>query len=92
MKQVPQIVADSVGLGRRIATARADAGIKSQTELARRLGVTKSAVSEWEKDKSKPSTQNLARIAQLTSKGFDWLATGRTSRSPEYNGAAAVVC
>jgi transcriptional regulator with XRE-family HTH domain len=67
--------------------ARTDAGIRSQAEFARHVGVTRSAVSEWEKDKSKPSTRNLGRIAQLTNKGFDWLATGRISRSHEYNPA-----
>jgi transcriptional regulator with XRE-family HTH domain len=77
------------GLGRRIAKARTDAGIRSQMEFARRLGVTRSAVSEWERDKSKPSTGNLSRIAHLTGKGFDWLATGRAEKMPAFNVAPA---
>jgi transcriptional regulator with XRE-family HTH domain len=75
-----QTVGDSIGLGGRIATARTDAGIRTQMEFARQLGVTRSAVSEWERGKSSPSTGNLGRIAQLTEKSFDWLATGRTTR------------
>lgn len=50
-------------------------------EFAGQLGVTRSAVSEWEKDKSNPSTEKLIQIAQLTKKDLDWLATGRTGRS-----------
>jgi transcriptional regulator with XRE-family HTH domain len=69
--------------------ARTDAGIRSQMEFARRLGVTRSAVSEWERDKSKPSTGNLSRIAHLTGKGFDWLATGRAEKMPAFNVAPA---
>jgi len=76
-----QTVGDSIGLGGRIARARTDAGIRTQMEFARQLGVTRSAVCEWERGKSSPSTGNLSRIAQLTGKNFDWLATGRTSRT-----------
>jgi transcriptional regulator with XRE-family HTH domain len=81
VKHASQTVAGSVGLGRRIATSRIDAGIRTQMAFARQLGVTRSAVSEWEKDKSEPSTKNLIRIAELTNKDFDWLATGRSGRS-----------
>jgi transcriptional regulator with XRE-family HTH domain len=81
VKHASQTVVGSVGLGRRIATSRIDAGIRTQMEFARQLGVTRSAVSEWEKDKSEPSTKNLIRIAELTNKDFDWLATGRTGWS-----------
>jgi transcriptional regulator with XRE-family HTH domain len=85
-----KIPVDSTVLGERITVARRDAGITTQRELARHLGVTRSAVSEWEKNKSKPSTRNLIRIAQITKKDFDWLATGRASRSAEFNRAPVV--
>jgi transcriptional regulator with XRE-family HTH domain len=86
---VSRPIADSVEFGKRIAMARTDAGIKSQMEFARQIGVTRSAVNEWERGKSKPSTGNLGRIAQLTGKSFDWLATGRTTQNSAFNLARA---
>jgi transcriptional regulator with XRE-family HTH domain len=78
---MPQDIASSIELGRRIAAARMAAGIDSQAELARRLGVTRSAVSQWESGQARPSTKTLCRIAMQTARDVDWLATGRTPQT-----------
>src|SRR6185312_14813838 len=61
----------------RIRSARVRAGL-SKAELARRVGVSPSAVAQWEQPGGGgPSARHLATIAQCTGIAFEWLATGR---------------
>jgi transcriptional regulator with XRE-family HTH domain len=67
----------------RVRRARTAAGF-SQAELARRVGVERSAVTQWERAQgTTPSVAHLAKIAIETSVCFEWLATGRGPSSPE---------
>lgn len=67
----------------RVRRARALASL-SQTELARRVGVKRSAVTQWEAQKgTMPSVEHLVQIACETSVCFEWLATGRGPCRPE---------
>lgn len=64
-------------LPQRIRRARTRAGL-SQAELAMRLGIRRSAVTQWEHPQgTRPSVEHLIRIAVETGTGFEWLATGR---------------
>lgn len=55
----------------------------TQAELARRLGVQRSAVTQWECDGgTHPSVVHLAAIASETRVCFEWLATGRGECQP----------
>lgn len=66
----------------RIRRARTQVPL-TQTELARRLGVQRSAVTQWERDHgTTPSVEHLAQIASETGVCFEWLATGRGSSLP----------
>jgi transcriptional regulator with XRE-family HTH domain len=66
-----------MGLAGRIRRARRIAGI-SQQQLADTLGVTRSAVSNWESDSEvRPATDRLAVMARALHVSFEWLATGR---------------
>lgn len=50
----------------------------SQTALAARVHVKRSAVSNWESvNDIQPSLQNLVAISKVCGVSFDWLATGR---------------
>lgn len=61
----------------RIRSARTLGGL-TQTEFAKRIGVQRSAVAQWEQyDGTTPSVENLIRIAMATGVQFEWLATGR---------------
>lgn len=61
----------------RIRKARALACL-SQADLARRVGVQRSAVTQWERDGGTfPRVDHLARIALETGVYFEWIATGR---------------
>jgi transcriptional regulator with XRE-family HTH domain len=51
-------------IGERIAAARTKAGL-SQQDVARALGVGRSAVNQWESDTTKPSITRRAQLAVL---------------------------
>lgn len=52
----------------------------TQETLARRLGVTPSAVAQWERPRgTRPSIRHLDGIALATGVPIEWLATGRGS-------------
>jgi transcriptional regulator with XRE-family HTH domain len=64
----------------------------SQAELARRVGVKRSAVTQWEHPTgTTPSVEHLIQIAMLTGARFEWLATGRGSSQLEEDEANAAV-
>lgn len=74
----------------RIREAREQAGI-SQTELARLLGVTRSACSQWEAAVgTAPRRERLEQLAALLGVSFEWLATGRGSAGSPLPEPAAV--
>jgi len=55
-----------------------------QSDLAKMLGISRSAVANWESgDGSHPSLENLSKIAIATDCGVDWLATGRGAPTDE---------
>ena len=59
-------------LNKRIHDLRVAQGY-SQVALAKRLGVSKQAVSNWENDNIQPSIEMLIRLAELFSVSTDYL-------------------
>ena len=59
-------------LNQQIRTLRSVRGM-SQVELARRLGVTKQSVSNWENDNIQPSIEMLKKLANIFSVSTDYL-------------------
>lgn len=59
-------------LGQRISEIRKALGW-SQVDLAKRLGVAKQTVSNWENDNIQPSIEMLIRLAKLLSVTTDYL-------------------
>jgi len=69
-------------LAERLRKARRVAGM-SQQELARALGVTRSAVSNWESvNPAHPASANMALLANALQVSFEWIATGRGEMRP----------
>lgn len=67
----------------RIKSARLAAGL-SQPELAKRVGVTKNAISSMELGKTKgPKPHHLFRIAWALNISPEWLATGKGKMEPD---------
>ena len=69
-------------IGERIANLRKDAGY-SQEYVAESLGVSRQAVSKWEKDLSSPDTENLIKLSELLNTSVQFLATGKDFYFPE---------
>ena len=64
-------------LAERIRIARRKAGL-SQQLLAESIGVSRSAIANWESvGNDNPAVANLILVATTTRVCFDWLATGR---------------
>ena len=53
----------------------------SQQALADLIGVSRSALAQWETEMSSPSLQNLRKMAELLNVSFEWLATGRGNQN-----------
>ncbi len=64
-----------MNLGERIIALRKERDI-SQTELSRRLNVSRQAVSKWEQGTSSPDTAKLIQLAQILETDVEYLATG----------------
>ncbi len=76
-------------IGERIRQARERSGL-SQTALAHKLGITRSACSQWEADDgTAPRRERLEQLATLLGVSFEWLATGNpvTPADPDFGAA-----
>ncbi|MDR2672290.1 MAG: helix-turn-helix domain-containing protein [Coriobacteriales bacterium] len=60
----------NVDIAERLATRRRERGL-SQEALADKLGVTRQAVSKWERSESSPDTDNLIALAELYGVSLD---------------------
>ncbi|WP_371282958.1 helix-turn-helix domain-containing protein [Dokdonella sp.] len=67
-------------LSDRVRSARRKASI-SQTEFARRIGVSPSAVAQWEHPNgTQPSLQSVVRILEITGACPNWLLLGSSNK------------
>ena len=64
-----------MNIGERIMALRKEKNI-SQTELAKRLNVSRQAVSKWEQGTSSPDTERLIQLAEILGTEVEYLATG----------------
>jgi transcriptional regulator with XRE-family HTH domain len=65
----------------RIRTARHDRGL-TQDQLAAAVGVSRSAVAQWETGRTGQLTGNLSRIARTLEVGVEHLMYGEDKRAP----------
>lgn len=73
-------------LGKRLAKARNDSGLTMQ-ELGERIGVSKQAVYQWEKDKRTPDASAIESLAEVLGVGKSWMLWGESnSGKPESTG------
>ena len=74
-------MSDPVQIGARIRDARQDKGW-TQDRLAEAVGVSRSAVAQWETGRAGQLTGNLSRIAEVLNVGIEHLTHGRNKRAP----------
>lgn len=73
-----------MGLSLRIRAARRHANF-SQIKLAQQLGISRSAVANWEcANPGNPATSRLEKMALVLGVSYEWLATGRGSMTYEH--------
>lgn len=68
-------------LGKRIAVLRRSLGL-SQSALAKRLGVSPSAVGMYEQGRREPSVDTLVRLSRIFDVTTDYLLTGNGETHP----------
>lgn len=79
---------DVATFGDRLAAAREAAGLRAG-DFAKRLGVKKSTVADWEADLSEPRANRLSMMAGLLNVSIGWLLTGEGDGVPVVDDAAA---
>jgi transcriptional regulator with XRE-family HTH domain len=62
-------------LGQRLRKARIAAGL-SQEDVGDGLGVTRSAISQWEKEQTTPGSDKLVAAAEMLGVDIEWLRHG----------------
>ena len=72
-------------IGNRIRSLRKELDY-SQEYIAEQLNVSRQAVSKWEKDISKPDTNNIIQLANLLNSTVEYIASGKKENTEEvYN-------
>ena len=75
--------------GEKIQKLRKEAGL-SQEELSYQLGVSRQAISKWERDNGYPETEKIVRMSKLFNVSLDYLLneedTEKTEISPDEKG------
>src|SRR4051812_38665902 len=69
------------GIGERIRAARRERGWTQQV-LAEAVGVSRSAVAQWETDRAGQVPWNLTRLATALGTSAEWLTHGTEARTP----------
>ncbi len=67
--------------GERLRAARGECGL-TQEGLAARLGVSRSAVAQWETDRAGQIRGNLLRVAEVLDVSLEYLLHGEDKRAP----------
>jgi transcriptional regulator with XRE-family HTH domain len=75
IRAFPSRSVDNDTLGGRLSRTRDAQGI-SLAALARRVGVKKQTVVDWENDRSEPSVEHLSLIASILNVAMMWLMHG----------------
>ncbi len=75
-------MSDSQAIGDRIRQARQDRNM-TQEQLADAVGVTRSAVAQWETGRAGQVTGNLSRVAAVLGVGVEHLMFGGDSAAPQ---------
>jgi transcriptional regulator with XRE-family HTH domain len=73
-------MSDPIDIGTRIQAARRERGL-TQDQLAQAVGVSRSAVAQWETGRAGQVTGNLSRIAAVLEVGVEFLMYGTDKRA-----------
>jgi transcriptional regulator with XRE-family HTH domain len=74
--------------GSRIETTRTQLGL-TPSQLARRVGVKRKTLENWENDRSEPRADKLLKLAGVLQVPIVWLITGDVPPSSDHSPAAS---
>lgn len=63
--------------GKRLREKRLERRL-TQSDVAKKVGVKRSAVSQWEADETQPKGKNLTVLCQILNCDINWLQTGKS--------------
>ncbi len=75
-----EVTQPSSGIGGRIRAARRQRGM-TQDSLALAVGVSRSAVAQWETGRADPDSAHLQRISATLDVSFDYLLRGNPAQA-----------
>lgn len=75
MKRVTETVGDRIRSSRKAVKL-------SQPKLGRQLGLSGSAIAQWETDVTEPTWENLCKLGPIVKKSPHWLKTGEGPELP----------
>jgi Predicted transcriptional regulators len=76
-----------LGLGERITKLREEKKL-TQEELAPKIGITRAALSHYEKNRREPDNDTLRKLADFFDVTTDYLLARSNFRTPDYTEAA----
>ena len=68
--------------GEKIQKLRKEAGL-SQEKLSYQLGVSRQAISKWERDNGYPETEKIVRMSKIFNVTLDYLLNEDSIQTPE---------
>ena len=68
--------------GEKIQKLRKEAGL-SQEDLSYQLGVSRQAISKWERDNRYPETEKIVRMSKIFNVTLDYLLNDEGTHTPE---------
>lgn len=77
-------------IGSRLKKSRKEAAL-TQTEAAKRLGVSFGAISKWENDENSLRGENLLAVARLYRVSPDWITTGSEPTRPQDSQSVSLI-
>src|SRR5580698_8867185 len=66
---------EPIKMGARVRLARNRVGL-SQSQLAKKLGLSRGAIAQWEIDRGSPATGRLNALAEYLDVSVEWLLLG----------------
>ena len=81
MAKSPEAPPAAMSPGQRLRAARRERGL-TQEEFAAQIGVSRSAIAQWETDRAGQIRGNLLRIAEVLGVSLEYLLYGDDKRAP----------
>lgn len=74
-----------VNLGKKLKSLRQAENL-TQSQIAERMGVTKTVISSYENDLRQPSYENLLKLASIFKVSTDWLLGNDKPKNYDFSG------